>query len=437
MLSRLAAEANVAQFVSFGPGHDLPQRHSCLRGHPPGHRFATAEEAVGALLALAPAGSVNVRSFLAGAPKGGPFSYGLTRRDDVLAVLRARAADGLHTIANETVDVARRRRLRGRAGRAGRVRPRGHAPFGRAARHRRPRPRPGHGACCATVYGFTPDLDGRPGERVEFSLHPLVAGVRQTHTIVWERERVDPVRLTHRLSLAQPVQPPARGQGLRPAGRRPPRPPRPGHHRRRAAGRPVPLRPPHRERRALDPHLPGRAGAGQVPDPAGLAGSLRPPGRRGPVGDGHRRRARPGGRPGPVVGGRPPRQRRRAAGRGRRRVRRGLHARPAGPGPAPGPGRSTTSGGSGPGPPPPSARSASSGPTTAPTPGWSSSTWPRRPRPAPPSTRGRRPAGAASTRPSGLEHLRQLIATVAPDEGIELTGDVGVTSHAGDLLRRA
>ena len=37
----------------------------------------------------------------------------------------------------------------------------------------------------------------------------------------------------------------------------------------------------------------------------------------------------------------------------------------------------------------------------------------------------------------GLEHLRQLIATVAPDEGIELTGDVGVTSHAGDLLRRA
>jgi hypothetical protein len=37
----------------------------------------------------------------------------------------------------------------------------------------------------------------------------------------------------------------------------------------------------------------------------------------------------------------------------------------------------------------------------------------------------------------GLEHLRRLIATVAPDEGIEIAGDVGVTSHAGDLLRRA
>ena len=59
LLSRLAAEANVAQFISFR----------------------------------------------AGAAKGGPFSYGLTRRDDVLAVLRARAGEGLHTIANETVDV--------------------------------------------------------------------------------------------------------------------------------------------------------------------------------------------------------------------------------------------------------------------------------------------------------------------------------------------
>ena len=37
----------------------------------------------------------------------------------------------------------------------------------------------------------------------------------------------------------------------------------------------------------------------------------------------------------------------------------------------------------------------------------------------------------------GLERLRELIATVPPGEGVELTGDVGVTSHAGDLLRRA
>jgi hypothetical protein len=37
----------------------------------------------------------------------------------------------------------------------------------------------------------------------------------------------------------------------------------------------------------------------------------------------------------------------------------------------------------------------------------------------------------------GLEQLRQLIASVGRGEGIEVAGDSGVTSHAGDLLRRA
>jgi hypothetical protein len=194
MLSRLAQHANVAQFVSFGPGPDLPQRHSCLRGHRPGQRFAGAAEAVGALLALAGSGSVNVRSFAAGAPKGGPFSYGLTRGDDVLATLRARAADGLHTIVNETVDVD--------DGGVSGVALGGLVEFAPGDTPRSVE-RPGtvalahdHAvALLRTVYGFTPDLEAVPGERVEFSVHPLVAGVRQTHTIVWEAERVDPAPL--------------------------------------------------------------------------------------------------------------------------------------------------------------------------------------------------------------------------------------------------
>ena len=198
LLRRLADEANVAQFVSFGPGPDLPQRHSCLRGHAPGHRFAGAGEAVGALLA-AGGGSVNVRSFRAGSPQGGPFSYGLTRRDDVLAVLRGRAGDGLHTIVNETVDVDDG----GVSGVAqgGLVElapgdtPRAVESPGTAAL--------GHDQAMALltcVYGFTPDVDGRPGERVEFSIHPLAARARQTHTILWEREPAGPARLGARLT---------------------------------------------------------------------------------------------------------------------------------------------------------------------------------------------------------------------------------------------
>jgi hypothetical protein len=200
MLRRLAEHANVAQFVSFGPGQELRQRHSCLRGHPPDHRFATPSDGVEALLALSAGGSVNVRSFQAGAPRGGPFTYGLTRRDDVLAVLSARAGAGLHTIANETVDVD--------DGGVSGVAQGGTVEFAPGDTPRSVE-RPGtvalgHRAALAllgTVYGFTPDLDDRPGERVEFSVHPLVAGVRQTHTILWEAEPADPaVALGRRLT---------------------------------------------------------------------------------------------------------------------------------------------------------------------------------------------------------------------------------------------
>ena len=58
MLSRLAEHANVAQFLSFGPGQDLPQRHSRLRGLRPGHRFPSPEEGVGALVRRAAGGEV-------------------------------------------------------------------------------------------------------------------------------------------------------------------------------------------------------------------------------------------------------------------------------------------------------------------------------------------------------------------------------------------
>ncbi|HEY6708740.1 MAG TPA: hypothetical protein VJB61_14245, partial [Actinomycetota bacterium] len=184
--------------ISFGPGPDLPQRHAWVRGHPPGHRFAGPATAVEALLAAAPAGSVNVRSFRAGAAKGGPFTYGLTRRDDVLAVLRSRAGDGLHTIANETVDVD--------DGGVSGVTLGGLVEFAPGDTPRAVE-RPGTVALgldaalrlLGTVYGFRPDLAAAPGERVEFSIHPLVAGFRRTHTILWEREPAGPVALARRL----------------------------------------------------------------------------------------------------------------------------------------------------------------------------------------------------------------------------------------------
>jgi hypothetical protein len=433
-LSRLAAHANVAQFVSFGPGGDLPQRHSRLRGHPPDHRFGSAAEAVGTLLALAPAGSVNVRSFAAGTARGGPFSYGLTRRNDVLAVLRARATDGLHTIANETLAVD--------DGGVSGVAMGGLVEFAPGDTPRAVE-RPGtvalgHGQAMAllgTVYGFAPELDDRPGQRVEFSLHPLAAGVRQTHTVVWEVEPVEPTRLGKPLTwpnrfsrflgdkafgllvadlLGLPV-PATTVVGRRVAPFRFGRPTGGGERwLRTCPPEPVPGRFPT-QRGWRDPFalLAGEDPAGtaiaavlaQEGVPARWSGAALPDddggllveGVAGSGEDFMLARAAPAALPDRVLDD----------------VRR-LGARAAALGPV---------------------RfewahdghdawvvqlhlatAAASGGVICP---GTPSRW-RRFDPA-----------------LGLERLRELVATLAPDEGVELTGDVGVTSHAGDLLRRA
>ena len=40
-----------------------------------------------------------------------------------------------------------------------------------------------------SVYGFAPDLKGREGARVEFSLHPARRGWLHDHTVIWQIEQ--------------------------------------------------------------------------------------------------------------------------------------------------------------------------------------------------------------------------------------------------------
>jgi hypothetical protein len=194
-LDQLAEVANVARFVSFAPGDPLIQRFCRFHGRPPNQRFSTPEEAVEALLRTSETGSVNVRSFRAGGSKGGPFKYGNRDRDEALAVVRHYARAGLYTIVNETIDVedggVSGVALGGVVEFAPGDTPRAVEEAGTVAL--------GHGAALrllATIYGFAPELDFKPDERVEFSIHPLAVGVRRTHTIVWERERVIPVEVS-------------------------------------------------------------------------------------------------------------------------------------------------------------------------------------------------------------------------------------------------
>lgn len=182
-LAAIAGRANVAQFISFGPGAEPAVRHRFLREPGPD---GDVDHAVSDLLARAGSGSVNIRSFLPGKASGNPFAYGLRTAPRALAEIRRLASDGYHTIVNETIDVE--------DGGVSGVRWNGWTEFApedtpRCVEH------PGTAGLPAAVaddvfdlvYGIAtplPDID--PSARVEFSLHPRPVGLRRERSIVWE-----------------------------------------------------------------------------------------------------------------------------------------------------------------------------------------------------------------------------------------------------------
>lgn len=186
-LDRLAGRGNVAQFVSFSPGSSPQVRYCRLAGEAPrGQEVATL---------LASAGSVNVRSFTEEREQGCPFHYGLRDVDAVLALVGSLAEAGFYTIVNETIDVHDggfsgvslggvvefapddTPRAVESAGTAA-------LPFDLAVR------------LIEIVYGFTPQLSGDLDERLEFSIHPQRVGVQGSHTIWWETQAVPGTRLS-------------------------------------------------------------------------------------------------------------------------------------------------------------------------------------------------------------------------------------------------
>ncbi|HEV2912617.1 MAG TPA: hypothetical protein VGX92_04810 [Pyrinomonadaceae bacterium] len=189
VLDKVSEVANVAQFVSFDPS--LGQRYARIRDHAPNRMFRGVEDAVRALLASAPDNSVNVRSFTPENPKSREFIYGLRNVDEAAAAVRRLGGAGLYTIVNETVDVqdggvsgvALGDVIEMAPGDTPRcVEKEGTVSFERALGMR----------LLERVYHFRPALDYGPGTRVEFSLHPLRRGFRHDHTIVWELEEVGP-----------------------------------------------------------------------------------------------------------------------------------------------------------------------------------------------------------------------------------------------------
>ena len=186
ILDRLADVANVAQFISFDP--DLIQRFARVSGFSPNHDFGSYQEGIRALLTRCPDRTVNIRSFCPGSTKSTDFVYGQDV-DGASNALRKLAIQGLYTIVNETVDIED-------GGVSGVVlndviefapgdTPRCVDQPGVASLRRSVGIR-----LLEIVYGFTPSLDFPQDNRVEFSIHPIRRGVRNEHTIIWQLEQV-------------------------------------------------------------------------------------------------------------------------------------------------------------------------------------------------------------------------------------------------------
>lgn len=187
ILDRLASRANVAQFISFNP--ELEQRYARIHGYEANYEFSSLGSAIEAILARSSESSANIRSFDPNDPKSKEFIYGLKDFKEIQDTVKRLASQGLYTILNETIDICD-------GGVSGVLMgdviefapcdtPRCVEKPGTAALPRQLGMR-----LLKTVYGFTPALNYATDTRVEFSIHPIRRGFLHDHTIIWELEDV-------------------------------------------------------------------------------------------------------------------------------------------------------------------------------------------------------------------------------------------------------
>lgn len=184
VLDRLATRGNVAQFVSFDPR--LTVRFSRIAGWSPNALFQSVEEALTNLLGASPEGRINIRSYEPSSPKSREFVYGIETVEEAVQNVRRLAALGLHTIANETIDVN-----------DGGVSGVALGDLIEFAPGDTPRAVEKPGVCrfpreqglavLQRVYGFAAALPGIAW-RTEFSIHPLPRGYQRSSTVLWELE---------------------------------------------------------------------------------------------------------------------------------------------------------------------------------------------------------------------------------------------------------
>jgi len=193
-LFKLSKSFNVAQFASFSPGRPR-LRHLVMLDQRTASPNQEMLSVITTLIERSHSGTVNVRSFRPDSPKGSPFDYGLASPKQVATLVQERASQGYYTIVNETIDV--------HDGGVSGVSLGGIVEF---APDNTPRAVEGNETAglpaelaselLAIVYGSTIELFEAKRSRIEFSIHPFRVGHRRQHIVVWEVEPTRPVSLS-------------------------------------------------------------------------------------------------------------------------------------------------------------------------------------------------------------------------------------------------
>lgn len=190
ILNRLPLDMNVAQFVSFC--NNGVMRFSRVRGYQPNHKFENATQAVEALFKTSPDGTLNIRTFTPIGIKSGPFIVGIKTPKEVHERVAELWKNGFYVSIHETVNISDN----GVSG----VILKNMIEFSPDAT---PRCVECEGTCrlpfhmgeiiLHQVYGVSLYIKLFPlsiKNRIEFSIHPIKRGYLSDHLIVWEVEPI-------------------------------------------------------------------------------------------------------------------------------------------------------------------------------------------------------------------------------------------------------
>lgn len=192
--------ANIAQFVSFEPNSNLKTRFIHINNFESDSELSN-NEIIEKLILSAPSKAVNIRSFSRKKMKGNKLVYnkGIDDIDEILRTIKENSLDNKYSIVNENIDI-------NDCGVSGVV-------LGDVIEFSpedTPKCVEKEGLCSLpreiglkilqNVYGFSPDINFDNNYRVEFSIHPNRQGVKKEHTIIWEYEYYEKIDYQRKIS---------------------------------------------------------------------------------------------------------------------------------------------------------------------------------------------------------------------------------------------